>query len=244
MIKYSSGVRLVILLLSTYSVSGQATNRLNLLQKKKLVHRIEAFAGTGLNFPNNKGWDDYIMNSSNGHTTYKSERKSGYILGVGIAHSAKKYLEIQGRFSLERKEYLERYTTSDNNGDLYSKTSTDQKNDYLAFSLIPNFFFLESSRLHLFAGLSYLYLTKSVAFGDNYINGQYTGSASVNTIDGFERHIVEALVGVGYLVPVRDKFGCIIRVQGNYGISNSIKQNDYKLSINSLSMALAIQYNR
>ncbi|MBL7846033.1 MAG: outer membrane beta-barrel protein [Cyclobacteriaceae bacterium] len=231
-----------VFFLTTYTLFGQSSE--NLPEPKRFIDKVEAFGGVALDFPNDKGWDTFISNSSNGKTIYESKEKTGYIIGIILIHSLKKRFEIQGRFSLEQRKYFESYVTLDSYGQPYSKSIADQKNNYITFSLVPTYFLLKSNRLHLFSGLSYSYLTKSLAFGETYVNGQYVGSACIDTIDGFEKQVVDALAGVGYFFSLSEKFSCVIRIQGNYGLSNSIMQNNYRLTVNSLSLALAIRYSR
>jgi hypothetical protein len=237
-------IYLAIFFLTTSTLFGQSLENLKLPEPKRFIDKVEVFGGVALNIPNDKGWGNFIFSSSNGQTIYESKEKTGYILGISLIRSMMKRFEIQGRFSLEQRKYFESYITLDFDGDPYSESISDQKNSYLNFSLVPTYFLLKPNRLHIFSGLSYSYLTKSLAYGETYVNGEYVGSVSIDTIDGFEKHVFDALAGVGYVFPLRDKFNCVIRIQGNYGLSNSIMQNYYKLSVNSLSLTLAFQYKK
>jgi len=223
---------------------GQPSETLESPKPKGFINKVEVFGGAAINFPNVNGWDCFIFNSTNGQQIYESKEKTGHILGISLIHSVTERFDIQGRFSLDQRKYFETDVTFDSNGQPYAKATTDHRNDYITFSLVPTYFFLKPNRLHIFSGLSYLHLTKSLAFGTTYVNGQYVGSASINTIDGFEKHVVDALVGVGYFFPLRLKIDCVIRFQGNYGLSNLISQNKYSVTANSLSLALAIRYGR
>lgn len=233
-----------LLFLTTKILFGQSAQDLKLPQPKRLIDKIEVFAAPCLYFPNDHGWSDYVYNGSQGQTIYKAEKKKGYFFGVNIIHSIGKQFELQGRFAFEKRGYYENYVSLDNTGNPYSESEIEQKNNYLTFSLVPAINLLKQNRLQVFTGFTYGFLTKSIAFGKNYTNGQYIGSASINTIDGFKRHVVDALIGVGYFFPFNRNFDGIVRVQGNYGLSYTANQNDQSISINSISFSLAIRYSR
>jgi hypothetical protein len=232
------------LLLIPCNVLAQSAADLKLQERKKFIGKVEVFGSVAQSFPNDKSWGDFLFKSTNGQTIYESKGRMGYTLGISLIHSIVKKFEVQSKFSFDRKKYFERYMTLDNQGNPYSESVSDQMNNYISFSLVPTYFFAKPERLHLFAGLSYSCLTNSLEFGKNYINGQYVGSASINTINGFEKYVLDALGGIGYLLPLNGKVEWAVRIQGNYGLSNWDMQNNYKLRVNSLSLSLIIRYTR
>jgi hypothetical protein len=208
----------------------------------KLIDKIQVFGGLSMNFPNDKGYDDYVYIASDKRTTYESSAESGYVLGISAIQSMKRF-ELQGRISFEQRQYSEANSYYELNGDLHGQSFTLQKYDYLTFSLVPTYFLSASRRFHLFAGFCYAHLSRAFAYSQSYVNGQYD-SAIINTFDGSKKHIVDAIAGVGYCLPIGEKFRCIVRCQGNYGLNNTEQQNMFKLSINSLSMSMAVEYLR
>ncbi len=207
------------------------------------IDRVEVFVGGNITYPNSRDWAEFTFNSTDGQTVYSSKAKTGYLIGGGVSHSMSKHFEIQGRFSFEKRTYDESYQTFDGSGDPYGLSETNQGNNYLTLTITPAFYLLKIKGLYIFSGISYYYLTKSLAYGETYINGQFIGSAFINTIDGFEKHIIDAVVGVGYYFPLSKQFNALIRVQSNYGLTSTISENNYTINVNSLSAALSIQFN-
>lgn len=215
-------------------------------KSKRFIDKLEAFGGFSINYPNDHGWSDFVFNSSNRLTIDKLQSKGGYAFGVSATHALGKRFELHGKFSFERREYSRSVTTLDVNGNIYGESFSDQKNDYLSFALIPMFFPFKSHRLHFFSGISYAQINQSLNVSTGlYIQGQSVGGigGSVNTIDG-ANNVVDALVGMGYLFPFNNHFSCVLRMQGNYGLSYAFSQNKQNTSINSLSLSIAIRYSR
>jgi len=230
--------------LTTYTVFGQSPEKLKLPEPKRLIDKVEAFGGMALNFPNDHGWAEYVFKASDGRTIENANSEMGYFAGIGLVHSMNKRIELKVEFLFEKRLYSTSIDYLDLNGSTTSETERDQRNRYLGISLIPIYFMSDLKRLHFFVGCSYKYLTGSTAYAIYSSAGQPAGGALVNTIDGFEKHVVDALAGGGYLFPVSDEFSGCIRIQGNYGLSYTLNQNNQSLSINSVSLSLAIRYVR
>lgn len=210
----------------------------------KFINKIEIFAGPGLSFIDDNGWSDFIYNLSDQRTIYSYHPKTGSIIGLSLIHSFKQRFELQGKFSFEKRSYDEKIMNLDTNGSLDSESLTTQKNDYLVGSLVASYSLSKSNRFHFFLGGSAYYLKKSRAIASYTTNGQPTGGASVNTIDGFEKYTFDALAGIAYLMPLGDVLTGVLRLQGNYVLGYSAAQNNQQLSINSISMTLALRYSQ
>lgn len=234
----------VVFFFTSNILLGQSTDNLKHYKPKRIISTVEFFGGLALNIPNDKGWDDLTYNGSNGRASYESTARSGHTFGITLIHSITERFELQGRASVEHRKYFESLIGYDYNGAIYSESNGVQKNKYLNCSIAPTYFLSKRHGLHLFSGITYLYLTKSLAIGELYINGQYVGGSHLNTIDGFERIVIDAIAGVGYLFSLSNTFSGAIRIQGNYGLSNSMAENQKNMSINSLSLSLAIRYKR
>jgi hypothetical protein len=211
--------------------------------RKRFIDKVEAFGGLNSNFPDDHGWSDFVFSSSNGKTIDKLKNKQGYFIGLSLIHSVGKRFELQGKFALEKKEYSRSVVTLDLNGSVYGESLSDQKSDYLTFSVVPAYFLSKSHKLHLFSGFSYAYINKSLVMGNSYIQGKYIGGAAINTIDG-EKNVIDALVGIGYLFPLYQHFTGAVRVQGNYGLSYTSSQNKQSTSINSIAFSLVLRYSK
>ena len=220
---------------------GQQERIYELPKPKRFIDRIEAFGGLNVNYPDDHGWSDFVFNSSNKLTIDKLKSKGGYSYGVSAVRSIGKRFELQGRVALERKEFSRSIITLDLNGNIYGESLSDQKNNYLTFSLVPIFFLSNSHKLHLFTGCSFGFINKSFITSNTYILGKYIGGAVINTIDG-EKNVIEALVGLGYLLPFSARLTAGFRIQGNYGFSYTQSQNKQSTSINSLAFSIVLRY--
>ncbi len=210
----------------------------------RFINKIEIFAGPGLSFLNDNGWSDFIYELSDQRTIYSYHPKTGSIIGLSLIHSIKQRFELQGKFAFEKRRYDERTLELDTNGTLTSESLIAQKNNYLVGSVVASYSLSKSNRFHFFLGGSAYYLKKSLAIASYTTNGQPSGGASVNTIDGFEKYTFDALAGIGYLMPLNDILTGVLRLQGNYALSYSSNQNKQQLSINSISMTLALRYSQ
>lgn len=234
---------LFFLLVNASLIQAQSFEEERFSVPKRFIDKIEIFGGPSINFPDDHGWSEFIFKVSDGRTIEKFESKEGYFVGFGLGHSLGRRFEIQGKFAAERRAYSKTLITLDFNGDIYGESNDEQKSNYLTLAVVPTYFLSGSHKLHIFSGFSYAYITKSLVVGTNYIQGQYVGGASVNTIDG-EKNVMDALIGVGYLFPLKRKVGGAIRIQGNHGLSYTSNQNNQKTSINSISLSLSIRYSR
>jgi hypothetical protein len=232
----------LILFQTAFSLSAQIDPKLP--ESKRFIDKVEIYGALTLNLPDDHGWSDYIYEGSEGRTIDNFHAERGYFYGLGLIHSLSKRFELQGRFASERRKYSESLKTLDFNGDVYAESQSQQQNDYVTFSIVPTYFTSRAKKVHLFSGFSYAYLTKSLQVGSNYVQGKYIGSASINTIDGSERHLVDVLLGAGYVFDVNKNIAVVARAQANCGVSYTANQNEQQISVNSLSFTLAIQYSR
>lgn len=213
-------------------------------QDRIFLDKVELIGGLGINLPNSKDWSQYIYDTSNGQATYNTKSKIGHLFGISLIHSLRPKIEFQLKLAYETRNYSEIYSTYDINGILYSESLIYQDNNYITISFTPTFFPINDHSLHFFSGLSYSYLVSSIATGENYVNNQYVGGASINTKDGFESGLIDAVAGFGYLIPLSSKIQGIIRIQGNYGLTKTIDQNNLYLKVNSFFVSLGIRYLR
>ena len=215
---------LVILL--TGRVNAQdVTNNMRL----KFIDKVEVFAGPGLSFLNDHGWSDFIYELNDQRTIYSYNPKLGSVIGVTLIHSIRQRFELQGKFAFEKRRYDEKIMNMDTNGFLDNESLTTQKNNYFAGSLVASYSLSKSNRFHFFLGGSCNLLTKSLAIAAYKTNGQPSGGASVNTIDGFEKYTFDVLAGIAYLKPLNDVLTGVLRLQGNYALSYASDQNNQQL---------------
>lgn len=229
---------LLILISIGCVAQAQSFKEVKFPEPKRFIDKIEGFVGPSLYIPNDHGWAEFTFSESNGRTIYKASSEMGFHTGINFVHSINNTFEVHGKFSIDKRRYSENRVYLDINGNVTSESQIDQKNDYVVVSLAPAYFLPEFNRLHFFAGVSYAFLTRSLAFD------ALSGGTRINTIDGFEKHVVDALAGIGYFFPIREKFSGAIRLQGNYGLSYTLNQNKQSISINGVSLTLAIRYSR
>ena len=209
-------------------------------ERKKFISKVEVFGGASLWLPNDHGWADYQTKSSDHQLVSKFKSETGYQFGLGFTHVISKRFELQGKVSKVRVHYSELQRFFDVYGQPTSVSVFDQKNDQIVLSLIPSYFFSDKNRLHIFGGLSYSFLIRSMDYGI-YSTG---GHASINTINAFEKHVINALLGVGYCYPINKKIEASLRVQGEYGLSDTLNGNGERISVNGISMSMAVRYFR
>lgn len=227
---------LILLLLPTTYALAQDLNSAQANMPVKFINKIEIFAGPGLSFIDDNGWSDFIYDISDQRTIYSYHPKAGSIIGLSLIHSIKQRFELQGKFAIEKRRYDEKIMTFDTNGSLYYESLTTQKNDYLVGSVVGSYSLTKSNRFHFFLGGSVCYLTKSIE--------TIIGGGAINTIDGFEKYTFDAVAGIAYLKPLNDRLTGVLRLQGNYVLGYSLDQNNEQLSINSISMTLALRYSQ
>lgn len=227
---------LILLLLPTTYALAQDLSSAQANMPVKFINKIEIFAGPVLSFIDDNGWSDFIYDLSDQRTIYSYHPKTGSIIGLSLIHSIKQRFELQGKFSFEKRRYDEKIMNLSTNGSLDSESLTTQKNDYLVGSVVGSYSLTKSNRFHFFLGGSLCYLKKSI--------NTIIGGGAINTIDGFEKYTFDAIAGIAYLKPLNDRLTAILRLQGNYVLGYSAAQNNQQLSINSISMTLALRYSQ
>jgi hypothetical protein len=226
-------------LLIPCSVMAQSVPDLKVQERKKFIDKVEVFGGPSLWIPNDHGWAEYQTKSSDHQMISKFQSEAGYQFGLGFTHVINKKFEIQGRVSKVRVHYSERETFFDVYGQLTSVWTFNQKNDQIVLSLLPSYFFSDKNRLHVFGGLSYSFLTRSV----QYVSSSTGGYGSAKTINGFEKHVINALLGVGYSYPISKRIAANLRVQGEYGLSDTLNENKERISVNGISTSIGLRYS-
>jgi hypothetical protein len=226
------------------SVIAQSAPDLKLQERKRFISKVELFGGPSLWMPDDHGLAKFLLKSSDGSIIYKAKSEAGYQFGLSLIQSIGKRFEIQGKISKVRVHYSEHETNLDLNGNVFSESILDQRNDQVVLSLIPTYFISNSDRLHIFGGVSYSFLTRSLEYGSYSAGGQSTPQPSINTIDGFEKHVLNALLGIGYCHPVSKRIEANLRIQGEYGLSYTLSQNQANISINGISLSIALRYSR
>lgn len=215
---------------------AQSRADLILPEKKKLIDKIEVFAGQGLYLPDDHGWAESTFRESDGRSVYKANPEKGYMYGLSLMHSINARFEIHGKFSFSKSKYSEDRAYLDVKGNVRVEAKSLQRNDYFVVSLVPTYFVSAKKRVYIFSGLSCSFLNHSVEY--------YAGWPGVNTIGGFNRQVVNVQGGVGYSYPINNRIEGSLRVQGEYGLSYTLHQHQESISVNGMSLLLAVRYLR
>ncbi len=232
-----------VLLLIPCNGLAQSAPDLKFQAKKKFIDKVEVSGGPCLYIPNDHGWAEFVFKGSDGRTIYKANSEIGYQMGLSIVHSINSRFEIQGKFSFSKTRYSENREYLDFNDNVTARSKTDQKNNYLVLSLVPTYF-LFKNKLHVFSGFSYAFLSHSMAYDTDFSAGQSIVQPSINTIDGFRKQVVNALMGIGYCHPISRRIEGTFRIQGEYGLSYTSSQNKQSMTIHNISLSLGIRYSR
>jgi len=230
-----------VLLLISFNAFCQSTPDLKLKERKKLISKVELFGGPSLWIPNDHGWAEFLLKLSDDQIIYKAKSETGYQFGLSLVQSISKRFEIQGKILKVRVHYSSQETNLDVHRNFSSKLEFDQRNDQIVLSLVPTYFLSDKNRLHIFGGLSYAFLTRSLEYATYSFAGP---QPALNTIDGFEKRVINALLGVGYCHPISKRIETSLRIQGEYGLSYTSSQNQQNISINGVSMSVALRYSR
>lgn len=207
---------------------------------KRFFDKVEFVMGPGLCLPNDHGYSEYIKNISSGSHTFGLESKIGYSVGVGFIHSVSKLIEIHGRILYEGKGYIQNdFVVA--SGDTYKFTS-DYKNSYTTIAVMPTVVFGKKNRFHTYLGGYYGHLTNSTFTSTEYLNGQIQSIQQViGNTSSYEGGI---LTGVGYSTFVKKMISIDLQIQGNFGLTNMINDNQIKITSNCLMFIVALKYYR
>lgn len=209
----------------------------SLPESNKFVDRIEIIIGLGLHLPDDNGWSDYIRDNTNG-SSYEIFNKMGYSAGIGFIHSFNQEFEIRGRCLMERKGYKEKDILSGSN---IREFEYNTINDYVTLSLTPLYSFGKSN-FHIFLGAFFSRLTKTITTVNEYTNGQRVAMSRI--ITDVNENEIGLIGGFGYPFKINRRIQIELQIQGNYGLTDIVDQNGFKLNNNSLLLNISIQYNR
>jgi len=255
----------IMLSVAIASTHGQSIEKIVLPEPKRLIDKIELFAGPNLSFnygnmfiENYRGEyanDNYVVN--------KRLLKPGYAVGVGIYHPFTDRIDLNIRLSYEEKGTKNELNTPslpDGNREInYHNYS------YRYYSLIitPQAYLGEQKRIVLSLGLSYSKIREISGNGRTYnTNGTYYSEGSYKgryfsdlrddgVIQGFawmpyltsiEDYDWGFVTSIGYRIPFKEKHSILIQLQNNFGLKNINKSNPYGLEEKNHLLSLIIGY--
>lgn len=170
------------------------------------------------------GGGSYILNSS--------ESKYGFILGGGAVKEVSKHFRLESRFLFERKGFAERTDSINLLSDPASIVTLSRHNitnDYLTWSLIPQWIPDQKGHFNLGAGGYIGWLQRSVT-ENTIIYPVY--SRNYNKIN-FENFDYGLLINAGYSLPIKDKNEITFQLMATWGLASVVNQQ-YLLSGHSL----------
>lgn len=107
---------------------------------------------------------------------------------------------------------------------------------------MPAILFGKENRFHAYLGGYYGHLTNSTCTSTEYLNGQIQ---SVQRFRGnTSSYEAGILTGVGYSAFVRKMVSIDLQMQGNFGMSNIINDDQFKVTSNCVMFIVALKYCR
>jgi hypothetical protein len=230
----------VAVLLTPLLVRAQEKVEVEKLRPKRVIDKVEVFAGPNLIMSNADEWTNFF-NQAIG-TTYEIQKKYGYLVGLGVAHSFTSKFELQGRLSWEASGFKEKYTTV--SGSVTNESFNNDNNAYLTLAFTGHLKIGTKNSWHLFSGPYLSRILSSEEFSTQYKNGLLTGSARINTIDGMNQYTYGIWLGTGYAFNWNSGRQIEIRLQGSCAMNDVISVNKYSVRCNSIALLIAFIINR
>lgn len=256
-----------LLTLSGCYAFGQPSENLKLPEPKRLIDRVEIFAGSNLSFnygnmfvENYRG--DYVDNN---YVTNKRLLKFGYLLGFGAYHSFTNRIGLNVRLQYEQKGTKNELNTPVNpvNDDAREITTDNYTYNYLTINASPTYYFGRKNRWMISLGAYYSktenlrgssesYNTRDFQVNKGSFEGRYfyhlredgatDGFSWMPRLTSIEDYDWGLITSIGYRIPFNQKHSLFIQLQDNFGLKNINKNNPYSLEEKNHSFSLIISY--
>jgi len=257
-----------LFILSTYSLSGQPSENLKLSEPKRLIDRVEIFAGSNFSFNHGNMFIENYQGdyADNNYVTNKRLLKFDYLFGIGAYHSFTNRIGLNVRVQYEQKGTKNELNNPLNpvNDDTRQITKDEYTYSYFTINTSPTFYFGRKnswmisfgayySKIENLRGSSQSYNTRDFQVNKGSFEGRYfyhlredggmDGFAWNPFLTSIEDYDVGVALSVGYKVPLSEKHIILIQLQDNYGLKNINKNNPYDLQERNHAIAFIISYN-
>lgn len=240
---------------------GQSSEELKLPERKRLIDRVEVFAGPGfsLNYGNK-----FIENYQDSNIRNKRLPKFGYTAGVGIYHPISYKTELRVRILFEQKGTKSELNNPLNaaNDDARLITRDNYTYDYYTLCGSTIFYLGNKKRWQVSLGAYYSkaknlrgeseshntrdFQVNSGSFEGRYFyhlrqDGGMDGFSWMPYLASIENHDWGLVTSIGYVIPIRHH-AVLFQLQDNLGLTNINKNNPYDLEERNHSILLTFSY--
>lgn len=212
----------------------------SLPEPTKFIDRIEIFAGSGLNIPNDKGWYKRISKDSQSLISGEFSSRIGYSLGVGITHSLSNRFKINAYMLWDTRGYRQDNTTIGDNNNIFGYKA-NARTDYITVQLAPNFFISRNYRLFVSSGVFYSHLLSSFIKEKSYLNGLHVQSSSIRNSSEVSNYEFGFIVAFGYEFTKIKSLNLFLRLQGNFGLTDIVKANELMINNNGFNLLVILK---
>ncbi len=228
-------------------------------EKKRLISKVEIFAGPNLSF--NHG-NKFIENYNDENVTNKRLMKVDYLFGIGAVHPISKRIDINVRFQYEQKGTKNKLSTPAlPDGRIVSLDNYSYR--YLTLLATPqitigrkmNFVLSVGgyySKIKKVNGTTKISDTSGNVNSEGSFEGRYfydladdgirQGLAWMPYLNSIENNDFGLVTSIGYKIPFKKKHSVLIQLQDNLGLKNTNKNNPYGLKERNHSLSLIISY--
>ncbi|HRJ82925.1 MAG TPA: hypothetical protein PLV21_13625 [Cyclobacteriaceae bacterium] len=260
-------LHIFLFILSTYFLFGQPSENLKLPEPKRLIDRVEIFAGSNLSFNYGNMFvenyrDDY---ADNNYVTNKRLLKFDYLFGIGAYHSFTNRIGLNVRMQYEQKGSKNELNNPLNpvNDDTRQITKDEYTYSYFTINTSPTFYFGRKNRWMISFGAYYSKIKNLRGSSESYntldfqankdsFEGRYfyhlredggmDGFAWMPHLTSIEDYDWGLITSIGYKIPFNQKHSTFIQLQDNFGLKNINKNNPYNLEEKNHSFSLIISY--
>ncbi len=246
MLRHLVKIYITLLCLSTQVLFGQSIQDLKSVHPKRLIDKIETFAGPSLCL--NHG-NKFVENYEDENITNERQLKIGYMVGIGGYHQLRERWDLNIRLQYEKKGTKNELNTPLSDG---SRVIYNSEYDYHYFSLTTTPHYLVGKKRKLNIGLGgYISLIKRVDGNDkvhvlkdsyveknNFEGRKFQDVAAGGTVysaswspglTGIEKYDYGITLSIGYVITVASNQSISICFIDNFGLQNINKDNPYDL---------------
>jgi len=257
---------LCILISASNFLMGQSEGDLRLPAPKRLIDKVEVFAGPNLSFNyGNKFIENYRGEyAGNNYVLNKRLLKPGYVFGVGVYHPLYNRMDLNVRIQVEQKGTRNELNNPLNpvNDDARKITKDNYTYNYFTINASPTFYIGHQnkcsisfggyySKIKNVRGASESYTTRDFQVEKGSFKGRYfyhlredggmDGFAWMPYLSSIEDYDWGLVASVSYRIPIK-QHTMSIQLQDSYGLRNINKNNPYNLIERSHSVSLVIGY--
>src|SRR5690606_19969607 len=155
---------LVLILAPIFSI-GQPQHEIGTPERKRLISKVEIFAGPGLSF--NHG-NKFIENYKDKNVTNRRLLKPGYVVGIGAYHSLSPRFDLNVRLQYEQKGTRNELNTPSLPNDNRQIDYFNYSYKYLSVTIAPNLIAGVKKRVIVSLGIYYNKAKEIVGDGRTY----------------------------------------------------------------------------